>query len=146
MRFTAQSRSWNFRIRLPAFCWLTACREAVLERSRMLESSSCWTVLWLTSSVASHIHWQSSEYAARFRHLCHSLRRRGAAQADASAELIAARLRNILANRPRLALDDAAQSVVRDWVVTARPLIVSRAPLLVFEVERRLEIGNSLER
>ena len=100
----------------------------------------------LTSSVASHIHWQSSEYAARFRHLCHSLRRRGAAQADASAELIAARLRNILANRPRLALDDAAQSVVRDWVVTARPLIVSRAPLLVFEVERRLEIGNSLER
>jgi hypothetical protein len=100
----------------------------------------------LTKSVASHIQWQSSEYEARFQHLCHSLRSRGAARTDTSAELVAERLRNILANRPRLALDDAGQSVVRDWVVTARPLIVSRAPLLVLEVERRLEIGNSLER
>lgn len=102
--------------------------------------------LALTKSVASHIQWQSSEYEARFQHLCHSLKNRGAARTDTSAELVAERLRNILASRPRLALDDAGQSVVRDWVVTARPLIVSRAPLLVLEVERRLEIGNSLER
>ena len=100
----------------------------------------------LTKSVASHIHWETVDYEGRFEHLCHSLRNRGALRGDASAELVAERLRNILANRPRLALDDAGQSVVRDWVVTARPLIAARAPLLVAEVERRLKFEISLER
>ncbi len=100
----------------------------------------------LTKPVAGHIHWETSEYASRFQHLCHSLKSRGALRGDASAEALAERLRNILARRPRLALDDAGQSVVRDWVVAARPLIVSRAPLLVVEVEQRLELANSLER
>ncbi|HTA93490.1 MAG TPA: hypothetical protein VK745_28120 [Polyangiaceae bacterium] len=96
----------------------------------------------LTISVASHIKWETDEQEARFQQLCHNLRSRGAARSDASPELVAERLRNILAHRPRLALDDAGQSVVRDWVGTARPLIVARAPLLVFEVEQRLEIGK----
>jgi hypothetical protein len=100
----------------------------------------------LTKPVAGHIHWETSEYESGFEHLCQSLERRGALRGDASAEVLAERLRNILARRPRLALDDAGQSVVRDWVVAARPLIVSRAPLLVVEVERRLERANSLER
>jgi hypothetical protein len=100
----------------------------------------------LTAPVASHIHWETSEYEAHFQHLCRSLKSRGALRGDTSPEVIAERLRNILARRPRLALDDAGQSVVRHWVVAARPLIVSRAPLLVVEVERRLEIANSLER
>jgi hypothetical protein len=96
----------------------------------------------LTISVASRIKWEADEQEARFQHLCHNLRSRGAARSDASPELVAERLRNILAHRPRLALDEAGQSVVRDWVVMARPLIVARAPLLVFEVEQRLEIGK----
>ena len=100
----------------------------------------------LTKPGAGHISWGSSEHEARFQHLCHSLKIRGAQRGDSSPELVAERLRNILASRPRLALDDAGQSVVRDWVVTARPLIVSRAPLLLTEVERRLEIASSLER
>jgi hypothetical protein len=100
----------------------------------------------LTTQVTSQISWNAHEYAVQFQHLCHSLRRRGAVFGDASAELIAERLRRILASRPRLALDDMGQNVVRDWVVAARPLIVSRAPLLIVEVERRLEIANSFER
>jgi hypothetical protein len=100
----------------------------------------------LTKPVASHITWKTIEYESRFQHLCHTLRSRGPLRSDPSSELIAERLRNILASRPRLALDDAGQSVVRDWVVAARPLIVSRAPLLVVEVERRLKIANGLER
>jgi len=100
----------------------------------------------LTKSVARHIAWQTVAQEARFQGLCYSLRSRGAFRGDASAELIAERLRNILASRPRLALDDAGQSVVRDWVVLAQPLIASRAPLLVREVELRLNIANCLER
>ena len=93
----------------------------------------------LTTRVTDHIEWQSSDGRARFTHLCHSLATRGAVRADTSPGLIAERLRNILASRPRLALDDAGQSVVRDWAVTTGPLIVSGAPLLLREVEQRLE-------
>ena len=93
----------------------------------------------LTTRVADHIEWQSTDGQARFTHLCHSLASRGAVRADTPPELIAERLRNILAGRPRLALDDAGQTVVRDWAVTTGPLIVSGAPLLLKEVEQRLE-------
>jgi hypothetical protein len=100
----------------------------------------------LTKPTAGHIQWEAVEHAAKFEHLCHSLRARGALRGDAPADVVAERLRNILASRPRLALDEAGQSVVRDWVVTTRPLIVSRAELIVGEVERRLQLTTHLER
>ncbi|MEO6602020.1 MAG: hypothetical protein ABIQ16_19225 [Polyangiaceae bacterium] len=93
----------------------------------------------LTTQVANHIHWLSGTVESNFQHLCHSLRQRGAYRSDTPAELIAERLRNILADRPRLAMDDAGQSVVRDWVVSARSSIVSGAAQLLTEVEQRLE-------
>ena len=92
----------------------------------------------LTISISSHINWGDSVYAARFQQLCHNLRQRGGSRADAPAELVAERLRNILADRPRLAMDEAGESVVRDWVVSARPRIVASADLVLSEVERRL--------
>ncbi|HEY1533286.1 MAG TPA: hypothetical protein VGF76_04695 [Polyangiaceae bacterium] len=92
----------------------------------------------LTARVANHIAWQAPDGSARFAHLCHNLASRGGVRGDPSPELIAERLRNILASRPRLALDDAGQSVVRDWVVTMHPVIVSGAALLLREVEQRL--------
>jgi hypothetical protein len=100
----------------------------------------------LTDHVARHIHWQSDAGKARFEHLCHSLSGRGAVLADTSAALIAERLRTILASRPRLALDDLGQSVVRDWAMATRPLIVTGAPLLLQEVAQRLELATSFER
>ena len=93
----------------------------------------------LTERVASHIHWQTEAEQARFQHLCHSLKRRGAFITDTPAELVAERLRTILADRPRLAMDDAGQSVVREWIVIARPMIVSGAALLLREVQQRLK-------
>ncbi|MES1172867.1 MAG: hypothetical protein ABUL62_00970 [Myxococcales bacterium] len=92
----------------------------------------------LTTRVASHIHWTDRDIESRFQHLCHNLRQRGAYRSDAPAELVAERLRSILADRPRLAMDDAGQSVVRDWVVNARSSIVSGAAELLVEVEQRL--------
>lgn len=100
----------------------------------------------LTNDVQGRINWEGAAHELRFQQLCQNLKRRGPLQGDAAPELTADRLRNILAGRPRLALDDAGQSVVRDWVVAARPLILSRAPRLVLEVERRLETATSLER
>ena len=111
-----------------AFASKTAANEAYL---RALDAG-------LTSPIASHINWEHSVYAGRFQQLCHNLRQRGGVRGDAPAELVAERLRNILADRPRLAMDDAGQSVVRDWVVSARPLIASSADLVLSEVERRL--------
>jgi hypothetical protein len=117
-----------------AFAHDTAANEAYL---RAVECA-------LTAAVESHIHWQNADDVARFQHLCHSLQRRGAFRADTPAALVAERLRNILADRPRLAMDDAGQSVVREWVVSARSSIVSGAAQLLAEVERRLD--NNLER
>lgn len=93
----------------------------------------------LTSHVSGHIHWLSGDVESKFEQLCHSLRQRGAYRSDTPAELVAERLRSILADRPRLAMDDAGQSVVRDWVVSARSSIVSGAAQLLTEVEQRLE-------
>ena len=94
----------------------------------------------LTDTVASHIQWPKTDDAARFKQLCHHLARRGAFPSDTSAELVAERLRSILADRPRLAMDDAGQSVVRDWVVAARPAITTGAEVLLAEVEQRLKM------
>jgi hypothetical protein len=94
--------------------------------------------LALTASLAGHIQWQKAADETRFPSLCRNLRSRGALPTDASPDLVAERLRAILAGRPRLALDDAGQSVVRDWLATVRPMVVSRAARLVSEVEQRL--------
>ena len=100
----------------------------------------------LTLRVSDHIHWLDTDAKIRFTHLCHSLAKRGAVRADTSADLIAERLRYILADRPRLALDDEGQSVVRGWAMIARPAIVSGAQELLREVESRLELSINLER
>ncbi len=92
----------------------------------------------LTERVASHIHWQASRAEAEFQQLCHNLRQRGAYRSDPPADLVAERLRSILADRPRLAMDDTGQSVVRDWIVSARSSIASQASQLLREVEQRL--------
>jgi len=89
--------------------------------------------------IASTIRWETSDSIERFRHLCHTLSSRGKIRGDATAEVFADRLHAILATRPRLALDDAGHSVVRDWVVTTRPLIASEAPSWLRDIERRLE-------
>jgi hypothetical protein len=125
--------------------------ELLLDAAFARETAANEAYLWavecgLTARVASHIHWPNSELESKFQHLCHSLRQRGAYRSDTPAELVAERLRNILADRPRLAMDDAGQSVVRDWVMSARSSIVSGAARLLLEVEQRLDGSLGLER
>lgn len=99
----------------------------------------------LHEQVGPQIHWETSQSVGRFQHLCHTLLGRGEVRADASPELMAERLRTILAARPRLALDDAGQSVVRDWVVTTRPMIESQAKDWLRDVEQRLENATGFD-
>ncbi|HEY4159082.1 MAG TPA: hypothetical protein VGM29_13330 [Polyangiaceae bacterium] len=88
--------------------------------------------------VAAEITWNDPTTTPRLVALCHSLFARGILREEPAPELMAERLRRILEGRPRLRLDDAGQSVVREWIVAARPSIVSRAPTLVRELEQRL--------
>jgi hypothetical protein len=91
-----------------------------------------------SASTAASLHWPTSDGATRFAELCRVLARKGALSSDTPAEQIAERLRRILAGRPRLAMDDAGQSVVREWVLTARPQIAAGAARLISQVEQRL--------
>lgn len=112
--------------------------DAALAENRANEAYLSAIECALTVRMSDHIHWLDGDAKGRFKHLCHSLLERGAVRADPSPELIAERLRVILADRPRLALDDQAQTVVRDWAMTARPSISAGAAALLAEVERRL--------
>lgn len=88
------------------------------------------------------IRWQTVEQSRRFEQLCHNLLERGRFQENPKSELVAQRLQNILADRPRLAMDDRGLSVVRDWVESARSQITSGAPQLLREVEQRLQLAR----
>jgi hypothetical protein len=96
----------------------------------------------LTERVQSHIHWQTSDASERFQHLCHSLQSRGRFQEHPPSELVATRLQSILADRPRLAMDERGLSVVRKWVEHARLQITSGAPELLSEVLQRLQVAR----
>ena len=74
----------------------------------------------------------------QFDQLRSRLLERGAIAGDITPETVAERLRRALADRPRLALDDAAVLIARDWVVAARPDISACAAPLVFELASQL--------
>jgi len=93
-----------------------------------------------TTRVRSSVHWQTDEFGERFQQLCHRLLARGPVQPTPTSELVAERLRSILEDRPRLAMDERGLSVVRDWVESARSQITSGAPQLLREVEQRLQL------
>jgi len=114
-----------------AFARDTAVNEAYLS------ALACAT----TPPVRQSVHWQTAESDERFQHLCHRLLERGHVQPTPTSELVAERLRNILADRPRLAMDERGLSVVRNWVESARSQITSRAPQLLREVEQRLQLA-----
>jgi acyl carrier protein phosphodiesterase len=54
------------------------------------------------------------------------------------SDFVAERLRRILAPRPRLALDEHAFSVVKEWASRAREQAARRAPELMAQVRERL--------
>jgi len=96
----------------------------------------------MTEQVHGFIRWHASDARERFQHLCHNLHQRGRFQENPESELVAQRLQRILADRPRLAMDDRGLLVVREWIELARSQITSGAPQLLLEVEQRLYLAR----
>jgi hypothetical protein len=82
--------------------------------------------------------WESDEHPGRFDQLRIRLLERGAVAGDIAPETVAERLRRTLADRPRLALDDAAVRAARDWAHAARPAVLACAAPLVQELATQL--------
>ena len=90
--------------------------------------------------LGRHVTWASDDQTVRFDSLCGRLRERGAIVADIAPDVVAGRLRRALADRPRLALDDAAELAVREWVTTARAAISTCAAPLIQDLAAELAV------
>ena len=81
--------------------------------------------------LGRHVGWPSDDQRDRFDSLRRRLLARGAIAGDITPETIAERLRVALADRPRLALDDASMPTIRDWARIAHPDVNATAAPLV---------------
>jgi hypothetical protein len=88
--------------------------------------------------LGRHLTWGEPQGRLGFEDLRARLLVRGVTEDDPSPDVISQRLRRALAARPRLALDDAAELVARDWAMMARPLVAARAVGLARELAERL--------
>lgn len=88
--------------------------------------------------LGQHVGWAIPEDRLGFENLRVRLLGRGVTRETPTPEVIAQRLRRALAGRPRLALDDAAEGVAREWVAVAGPDVSARAPALARELAAQL--------
>jgi hypothetical protein len=88
--------------------------------------------------LGAHLRWACPADRLGFDALRARLLARGVTAEEADATIVARRLRRALEARPRLALDDAAEGVARDWVAAARGDVMARAPALAHELAERL--------
>lgn len=94
--------------------------------------------LCATSSLQGFIEWPSSLEHERFEALCSGLAARGISSELAAPNAVAARLTRALARRPRLALNERAQPLIREWIVQTVPRVQARAGTLIDELRRSL--------
>ena len=92
-------------------------------------------------ALGRHVTWASDDQTVRFDNLRERLRERGAIAGDIRPDVVAGRLRRALADRPRLALDDAAELAVREWVTAARDEISTCAAPLIRDLAAELAVG-----
>jgi hypothetical protein len=76
--------------------------------------------------------------AERLASLQGALLTRAATQLLPAPELVAERIRRALAARPRLATDDAGQTLLGAWVSATRPLVAAEAPEVFGTLRARL--------
>lgn len=85
-----------------------------------------------------HLRWASPPDSVSFDTLRERLLARGVSADEPDAAILAQRLRRALGARPRLALDDAAELVAREWIMVARRDVAARAAMLMRELAERL--------
>jgi hypothetical protein len=88
--------------------------------------------------LGRHLVWDDDDEPLRFDRLRERLLDRGAIAGDIAPETVAERLRRALADRPRLALDEAAVRAARDWARAARPDVSACAAPLLADLTARL--------
>jgi hypothetical protein len=88
--------------------------------------------------LGRHLRWVAPEGRLEFEDLRVRLLARGVTADDPAPAVTSQRLRRALSARPRLALDDAAELVARDWVTVAQPHVTARAAGLAREVAEQL--------
>ena len=81
--------------------------------------------------LGRHVEWAGDDQRDRFASLRRRLLARGAITRDITPDTVAERLRVVLADRPRLCLDDTAIHTVRDWARIAHPEVAAQATDLV---------------
>ena len=82
--------------------------------------------------------WASDEQRDRFDALRERLLARGAITGEIAPDIVAERLRSVLADRPRLSLDDTSVQMVRDWARVARAEVSACAAPLVQDLSVQL--------
>ena len=88
--------------------------------------------------LGRYVGWASGEQRDRFDALRGRLLARGAITGDIAPETVAERLRMVLADRPRLSLDDTSIPAVRDWARIAHPEVAAGAANLVEDLAAQL--------
>jgi hypothetical protein len=88
--------------------------------------------------LGQHLCWSAPDGRRGFEDLRMRLLARGVTGDHPAPEVTSQRLRRALSARPRLALDDAATLVARDWLAAAQPHVTARASGLARELAERL--------
>jgi hypothetical protein len=89
------------------------------------------------------IRWRQVDHAERFEQLRRRLSVAPVPAAYADPIFVAARVCDVLARRPRLALDAGGPAVVRRWAVPARGRVIAAAPALLAEVAGRMPASRA---
>jgi acyl carrier protein phosphodiesterase len=90
------------------------------------------------ADLGRRLGWASDEQRDRFDALRERLLARGAITREIAPDTVAERLRSVLADRPRLSLDDTSVQTVRDWARVARAEVSACAAPLVQDLSVQL--------
>ncbi len=93
------------------------------------------------SALGMFIQWRDEAEGSRYAELRNRLEIYGV-RPGSDAESLSARLGRILAPRPRLAIDQHEQTLVRDWIEDSREQVVACTDELMTEVRRGLDLED----
>jgi hypothetical protein len=113
---------------------------ALAEDARARQAYRAALVSAREPALLARIDWRDDHERGRFSELCSVLESRGVTSQHGAPELVALRLSRALSDRPRLALDEAAEHVVRGWAEEAHDAVIRSAPALLEELRRALSV------
>jgi hypothetical protein len=86
------------------------------------------------SALGVHLSWDAEPARDRYGLLVSALVDRGVPRSAADPDAVAFRVRRALSRRPRLALTEGGEHIVRAWAESAADAVAAAAPVLVAEI------------